>query len=98
MRLLTKEDLAKRWQVTPRAIDNWRKQGIIQSAKGIPSVRFTEQHILELEGVKLEKTSPLAVRRMERELEELKQENRKLRSAITKIMAEASQIYVREVE
>ena len=35
-------------------------------------IRFTEQHILELEGAKLDKMSPLERRRLEQEVERLK--------------------------
>ena len=52
--LLTQSELAQRWQVTEESIRNWRNEGIIQPAKGVPVIRFTMQHILELEGVKLE--------------------------------------------
>lgn len=95
-KLLTQQDLAERWQVDVSTITNWRKEGIITPAKGIPAIRFTEQHILELEGVKLEKISPLMYRRLERELEETKQENERLKGILAKITAEASQVYIRE--
>lgn len=93
-KLLTQQDLAERWQVDVATITNWRKEGIIQTVKGIPAIRFTEQHILELEGVKLEKVSPLQVRRLENELERVIQENQKMKSIISKIVAEGSQIYI----
>lgn len=67
-KLLTKKELAERWQVTETSIDNWRREKIITACKGVPSVRFSLQHITELEGVKVEKFSPLERRRLEREL------------------------------
>lgn len=91
-KLLTQQDLADRWQVTTTTIKNWRLQGIIQPVKGIPTIRFAEEYIAELEGVKLEKVSPLQVRRLERELEETKKENEKLKGIIGNILAETSQI------
>jgi hypothetical protein len=91
-KLFTQQDLAKRWQVTVHTIESWRKEGIIQQAKGIPAIRFTEQHILELEGVKLDRMSPLERKRLELEIEALKQENIKLKEIISKILVEASQI------
>ena len=91
-KLLSQKDLAERWQVTEESIRNWRNDGIIQQAKGVPVIRFTMQHILELEGVKLEKFSPLLKRKMERELEELREENQRLKKIIGNILAETSQV------
>lgn len=70
--LLTKKDLAERWQLSTQAIDNYIKDGILTPVKGIISIRFTEQHIAELEGIKLEKFSPVEKRRLEKELDEWK--------------------------
>jgi len=69
-KLLTKKDLAERWQVTETSIDNWRRDGIITTCKGVPAVRFSPQHIAELEGAKIEKFSPLERKKIERELED----------------------------
>lgn len=90
--LLTQSELAQRWQVTEESIRNWRNEGIIQPAKGLPVIRFTMQHILELEGIKLEKFSPLLKRRMEREIEELTAENQKLKKILGNVLAETSQV------
>ena len=60
--LLTTSQLAERWQVSNETIRNWKNEGVLQPAKGIPAIRFSMQHILELEGVKLEKFSPLLKR------------------------------------
>ena len=91
-KLLTQQDLAERWQVDVSTITNWRKEGVITPAKGIPAIRFTEQHILELEGVKLEKVSPLMYRKLEKEKEQLEEENRRLKGIITNILVEVSPI------
>lgn len=91
-RLFTQQDLAERWQVDVTTITNWRKDGILQQAKGIPAIRFTEQHVLELEGVKLDKFSPLERKKLERENEELKLQNAKMKEILSKVLAETSQI------
>lgn len=91
-KLLTRQDLADRWQVSLRTIDDYKKDGIIQPVKGIPATRFTEQHILELEGVKLDRMSPLERRRLEADIEKLKNENIKLKSILTNVLAETSQV------
>lgn len=74
-KLLTKKDLADRWKVTPQAIQNWIDQGILTPCKGVPgNKRFTEQYIASLEGIQLEKYSPMEYHKMQRELEETKQQ------------------------
>lgn len=91
-KLLTQQDLAERWQVTVRAIENWRKEGVIQPAKGVPAIRFHPDYIAELEGVELKKTSPLQVKRLEKELEEVKKERDELKGIISRILAETAKI------
>ena len=91
-KLLTQQDLAERWQVTTTTIRDYRLQGIISPVKGIPAIRFTEQHIAELEGVDLKKVSPLQVKRLERENDELKSENEKLKGIISNVLSETSKI------
>ncbi|KEI81181.1 histidine kinase [Clostridium botulinum] len=86
-KLLTQKDLAERWQVSIKAIESYRQQGIITSVEGLPSIRFNPQHIAELEGTKLERFSPLERRRMERELEQIKQENEKLKGILSQTLA-----------
>lgn len=89
-KLLTQQDLANRWQVSVRAIENWRKDGVLQPAKGLPVIRFTPEYIAELEGVEFKKTSPLQVKRMEKELENLRLENEKLKGVIARVLAETT--------
>jgi predicted site-specific integrase-resolvase len=86
--LLTQQDLADRWQVGYKTIGKWIRDGIIQPVKDLPVIRFTEQHIQELEGVKLDKMSPLERRRLEGDIERLKAENEKLRNVVSKVLAE----------
>ncbi len=91
-KLLTQKDLAKRWQVTEATIKNWRDEGILQPVKGIPVIRFTEQYVSELEGVKLERFSPLEKRRMERRLEQLEKENEVLKGIISEVLASTAKV------
>lgn len=95
-KLLTQQDLAERWQVSVRAIENWRKEGLLEPCKGIPAIRFSPEYIAQLEGVEIKKTSPLQVKRLERELEHLRQENDDLKGILARITAEASKIYMKE--
>ncbi len=95
-KLLTKKDLAERWQVTISTIDRWMADKVITPVKGIPSIRFSMDHILELEGVKLDRLSPLERRRLEKEkmeLEEriiaLERENTEMKEYIKNVLAGA---------
>lgn len=90
--LLTKKDLAQRWKVSERTIDNYIKDGTVQAVKTISVVRFAEQHIKELEGVKLDRLSPLERKKLEKEVEKLKIENEKLKGIISRVLTETSQI------
>jgi hypothetical protein len=91
-KLLTKQDLADRWQVTVRTIENWMSDGIIASVKNIPSIRFNPAYIAELEGLKLEKFSPLERRKLERELEEVTKERDFLKTVVGNILSESSKV------
>lgn len=95
--LLTQQDLATRWKVDVSSITNWRKEGILTPCKGLPVIRFSLQYILELEGVKLEKVSPLMYRRLEKEKEELEIENERLKGIITNVLVQVSPI-LKEVQ
>lgn len=88
-KLLTQQDLAERWQVSVKAIENYRQQGIITPVRGIPSIRFNPQHILELEGTKLEKFSPIERRKFELQNEKLKTENEELKKILRNILSHA---------
>lgn len=87
-RLLTKKDLAKRWQVSEPTIDRMRQEGIVVPCKNLlPTVRFSEQYIAELEGVKLERFSPLERRRLEVENQELARQNEELKRIISDVLS-----------
>ena len=91
--LLTKKDLAQRWKMSEGAIDDYRQRGLIQAVKGLTSVRFSPQHIAEIEGIKLERFSPLERRKLEDEIEVLKRENEKLKEIITKITIAGAEVF-----
>jgi len=76
-KLLTQKDLAERWQV---------------SVQGFPAIRFHPEYIAKLEGTKLEKFSPLYVKKLEQELENTKKENEELRGILSKILVESSRV------
>lgn len=90
--LLTKKELAERWQVSEKTIDAWRNEGIVKEVTGIPSIRFNLEHILELEGTKIESFSPIERKRLERELESIRKERDELRICLSRILAESSKV------
>lgn len=91
-KLLTKADLAKRWQVSEQTIDEYRGKGIIKQVSKISSIRFNPQHIAEIEETKLDRFSPLERRKFEDEILVLKLENEKLNEILSNILAEAAKI------
>lgn len=92
-RLLTKRDLAQKWQVSERIIDKYRKNGIIKSVKGVPGIRFNPQHIEELEGTKLDRLSPIERKKLERKIDELEKENQLLQEITANISAESCRLF-----
>ncbi len=58
-KLLTQKDLAEKWQVDVSTITKYINEGVITPCKGISAIRFSHQHIAELEGVRLERFSPI---------------------------------------
>jgi predicted site-specific integrase-resolvase len=91
-KLLTKQELADRWQVTVRTIENWISNGLITPIKSIPVVRFNPTYIEELEGVKLEKFSPVERKKLERQLEKVTQERDLLKVVVGNILRESSKV------
>jgi len=93
-KLLTKKDLAQRWQVSEQAIDDYRIKGIISAVKGLPSVRFNPQHIAEIEGTKLERFSPIEKKKLQRENEQLRLQLKNAEEIIAKVqMLSTGHIY-----
>lgn len=83
-KLLTKKDLAERWQVSERTIDDYRLQGIIAPVKDLPCIRFNLQYIEKVEGFIPEKTT-LRERELEKELEIVKKERDVLKNTIAEV-------------
>ena len=90
--LLTKPQLAEHWQVTEKAIDNWVRDGLITPCQRVPGrMRFSPKYIAELDGVKLEKHSPLEWRRLQKELEFWRTKAEELERTITKLSMDITQ-------
>lgn len=91
-KLLTTEDLAERWQVKKRTINQYRIDGIITPCKGIPAVRFNPDYIEELESVQLDKYSPILRKKHEDEIEQLRLEIQKRDNKIEELQSIISHI------
>lgn len=90
-KLLTKKDLAERWQLDERTIDRYRMDGIIVPVKGLPCVRYNESYIEQIEGNIPERTTTRE-RRLEKELQELTAERDELMSIIRDMLISGSKI------
>ena len=91
-KLLTQKDVAERWQLTVRAVENCRKAGTITAVKGVPGIRFSLQQIEALEGIKLDRFSPLERKKLEREIETLKEKIKIYEDVRTTILAASTKI------
>lgn len=71
LKLLSVKDLSRRWQKDEKSIRKYVSEGVIKTCKGVPGVMFHPKHIAELEGVGLDKFSPLERRKMQQRIENL---------------------------
>ena len=81
--VFTIKDLAKRWKCHEETIRENIRNGVLTPCNNLPvKNRFSKRYIEELEGVEIERFSPLLKRKMEREIEQLKRENEELKSIL----------------
>jgi hypothetical protein len=71
MELLTKHELALRWKISEKTVDEYRAAGIIKQVPKLPSVRFNLQHIEQLEQTTIERFSPLERKRLQQQISDL---------------------------
>lgn len=69
--LFSVKDLSTRWQKDEGTIRRYVKEGILTPCSGVPGMMFHPKYIAQLEGVELERFSPLEKRRMENEISSL---------------------------
>lgn len=86
-KLLTKKDLAERWQVNTLSIDRWVRDGRLQPCNIPGDMRFNPDYIAQLEGIKIDRLSPIERRRLERENEELQARLGKVETALMQVQA-----------
>lgn len=90
-RLFTQEDLAKRWQLSVKAIENYRKEGFIVPIKGIKAIRFNPHYIEEIEGSISERVT-WQERKLQKKVDALQEENKQLKEILANILAESSKV------
>ncbi|MDF2883805.1 MAG: transcription factor [Clostridiaceae bacterium] len=74
--LLSRKELADRWNLTTRTIIEYEQTGIIKRVPKIQATRYALRQIEEIEnaGLELNPLSPVERRRLERCIEELERE------------------------
>ena len=73
--LLSRDDLATRWNTSVKSIQRYEEDGIITRVPKLPVPRYNINQILKLEGTELTPLSPIERRRMQNRIEELEKEN-----------------------
>ena len=97
-KLLTKKDLATRWQVQPQTIDDYVKQGVITPVKGIPSIRFNPQHIAKIEQTEISRFSPFERRKLQEQLDKVTQERDYYKSIVADVDLLVSKVRVQQLK
>lgn len=69
--LLSVKDLATRWKKDEGTIRRYVAEKTIAPCKNVPGMMFHPSYISKLEGVELDKFSPLERRRMQQKIDEL---------------------------
>lgn len=90
--VLTQQELAERWGVTVKTITEYRNEGIISPIKKIPAIRFALKDIQEIEGHRHEKFTLLDKKNLEKEMNELREENKRLKTVLSNILSESSKV------
>jgi len=73
-KLISVKDLSIRWQKDEGTVRRYVKEGILTPCKGVPGMMFHPSYISKLEGIELERFSPIEKRRMEKDIEALKKQ------------------------
>ena len=81
--LLSRQDLAKRWNITPQAILNYEQQGILTRNPNIPTPRY---NLIDVERIENMGAGENVTGYLERENKRLRKENRELKEKIQTIL------------
>ena len=81
--LLSRQDLAKRWGLTPQAVINYEQQGILTRNPNIPTPRY---NLCDIERIENMGVGENVTGYLERENRKLRKENRELKEKIQTIL------------
>lgn len=79
LEVLTKQQVAEKFQVSVRTIDRMIQRGTLKPARNLPGVRFTVEHIMDVLELGPDKVKSIEVKKLKRELEEKRAENEMLK-------------------
>ena len=85
--LISRETLAKRWDVTTRTVINYEQEGLITRNPNVPVPRYNLEEIMRLEGTELNPLSPLERRILEKKIRDLEKERDMLKGKVDIIKA-----------
>lgn len=94
VKLISVKVLAARWGKDEGTIRRYISEGTLTPCAGVPGCMFHPNYIADLEGVEIERFSPLEKRRLERENEELKMQYETVKKVLANILAESSKVIV----
>ena len=83
--LISRETLAKRWDISTRTVINYEQEGLLTRNPNIPVPRYNLDEIMKLEGTELNPLSPLERRRLEKEIEEKDKKIAMLEAKLNKV-------------
>lgn len=83
--ILTREEIAERWQCTLPTVDARVKSGVLKPCRKLPPGRFRYEDVLAAEGVDFDPMQPSERLRLEKENEALRNENKMLSDMLNSI-------------
>lgn len=82
--LISRSALAERWDLDSNTIYKYEKEGIITRNPNIPVPRYSLEEIIGIESFDKNPTSPYERKRLNKEIRDLKEENKLLREMLLK--------------
>lgn len=86
--ILTREQVADRWQCSLPTVDARVKNGVLRQCSKLPPGRFRYEDVLAAEGVEFNPLQPSERQRLEKELDTATQEIYRLRDILSAITAQ----------
>lgn len=89
--VLTVDEIAERWGIRAQTVRKMIQKGELPQAKRVPGVKVNIQEVLKAEETKdLNPLTAFERKRLEKDIENLKDENKKLRQILSNISVETS--------